>query len=477
MRDIFIFLAALGLFFFHAAIPAKAQFTPDKIPVLIDDSEEFEQVFLYNVQIDAQSESAGVQGVQIDLQLQQLALTSLIGDGYSLCIQFKDAEGRPLRAGFPNTVYADDKGRVALRKRFRMTKYTSLFSGETNYTCRIQDLDRELTKMVDATNTGDGGAGEEVIYDLQHFLPYYVLGLEAGQHELTAHFYIYEDRFRMGDSTKVKAYKPVRGIKTHKLVVPMPKLKDVKLSVDELEVDASRGAWDPDPFDQGYERPDPAWRISMATEHMDDVIFTSNMMENSLFGKWHHVYSPPFKIVEGDILRVSILDMDDYTSNDAVGIWQGTFREILEFAKQRKEIGFGLVKRMIFNSPLSEVRLKLLRLDLDQGHTYDPHSYFYEVEAPDLLVKVFDNNGEMIYETQGTENDYSLIFEDAEWAFRPDPSLYLNVEVYDKDYIMNDRISTIHIPFGEVLRHADPTVGGKMRFQEEGVADLLIQVE
>lgn len=401
---------------------------------------------LDGVRANAATQNNGIQGILFELDLMMNGETSMAGKKFELYLLFEDANGEAIQVSRAESVYAGDNDVLALSKSFSVSQFVPIWDQKGGVVRKITDHDTKEAVTV---------SGKDAFYPLATFMPYYAMQLPAKNSKVNVRFFYREDRFNFRDTVAVNTYHYFEGIQEHELVTNKPAVRSMKVGIDEIEamkLDKNGQKWDVLDFqNDGTEAPDIQWSVSLQTTYKNDPIFTSAASENTYFNKWHHAYSPRFIVSESDKVTFEVVDVDYIKSPDVMGSWAGTFQEMLGAALDRKELGFGKVKRMLLNVPRSDLKFRVAEVRVDTSKRWDVYSVMYDVEAPDLYVTLTDDANLQLAKSKIVENSYQASWEDVRVQLEPKLGASVLVKVMDDDLIDDDLVGVVEVPLSILL--------------------------
>ena len=188
----------------------------------------------------------------------------------------------------------------------------------------------------------NGLAGSEKMsfilkFPVRLFIPYYILDLKEGQQQIllkiSAHI-----KYGEADPEELEC----RGNTSAILNINKPSVQKFQIMARELRVEEKNlrdNNWD---NGRGSTRlPDLRYKIEAGSQSNKDILYSSNVVKNSLSAAWID-YSGILTISEGDIISIVVYDKDTMF-HDPIGRIKSTLEELKKVADREEKIRFGLV--------------------------------------------------------------------------------------------------------------------------------------
>ncbi len=184
---------------------------------------------------------------------------------------------------------------------------------------------------------GSSRSGYIIHPPIQMFIPYYVLGLDAGQQALKIKI---SANLRHG--TEQPQPLECHGQTEQAITINKPAIKKFRLYLKEIRVEERNLA--DNNWDNGGGRsrlPDLKYRIELGARANVDVAFSSNTVKNSLSAAWLD-YSDVVTISCGDLVTLVVYDKDTMF-DDPMGRIKIKLEELKTISEKQEKIRFGMV--------------------------------------------------------------------------------------------------------------------------------------
>jgi hypothetical protein len=172
-------------------------------------------------------------------------------------------------------------------------------------------------------------------YELNFFIPYYILALPSGKQELQLSL-----RAAVQPSEKepeapavLSSEKPIT-FSIQKPPVQTFSLRCTGVTATKRDVTTF---WDPD-----GSRPDLYYQVLLDNNELPDLVYYSDVCDNNEPCTWTK-FTPLITISEGDMITIAIFDQDRFNRDDLVGLKRFTLTELKALSQSGNTIEFNQV--------------------------------------------------------------------------------------------------------------------------------------